>query len=382
MMAAIMGRTSSNNQKDTAAAADVNIAELSANSVLDLFESVYKSLEHRECAIKCLERCDEIWSDEEENGLPHSRALLVAGCAMDVAGTEDMGASKSARQMFVFGCMLVSTVLGAVSAEESEGGHPTLAADLLDAIEAGSGQTLARLVGCGLECLNQQTNLSVDVFLPVLRSVEELVRSLVRWQLTLSRADALLASGAITAALSTAASHPSSAAVYRILASILTALAGPNPESELCDALVALGVLPAIIHAIRTFATDSGEESLVELMMGLLDALTQSDNGRSEARTNGAAGAIDVLLASRPGQGDTDWQREAKVLRAVIASEDLAGVLSELNLPPDALEAASADADLSGRDPGPKAAAMAQPVGVAPIAHVYGLDGDTAWYWY
>ena len=79
------------NEKEVTAAANgnkaappleqVDVAELSAPAALELFEHAIASEAHLERAVACLERCDEIWTDDFDAGLPHARALAGARMA-------------------------------------------------------------------------------------------------------------------------------------------------------------------------------------------------------------------------------------------------------------------------------------------------------------
>ena len=455
----------------------------------------------RERCVACLERCEDLWDDawDEDEGiwdvkLPHDRALVAAGISMWLACERgDIGGKKCDRKLLVYACMLIRALLApVVDCHDDEGGRLVGApCTLVDRAETTLRQrtgdtsaTLLRLLATGLGMLDAAAggqrssqagdaqsapapSVTADVTVPVLGALCELIRAFVRpadpgdgsggyggggddrpttastedtlpmRALPVSRAVALFDSGALAAALATAAVHAASPELQRGVVHVLSATAGDAPEQlllpdggaesdqpiSMADRLVAIGALPPVVCAIRRHTT---HPRLMASAVHLVDALTSTGGGRRAARECDAAGALDSLIqlcagiAADDGGGgnvcDGDCGTLAsldvgrlKVLRAVVHSDDLASVLNELapgSVPTEdagvsGREAAAeadgreAEAEAAGREAeeeveaaGRKAEAEtagreAEAEAGPPVAQTWGGQlGETASYWY
>ena len=391
-----------------------NIEQLSADAALDLFSQLTLSgdlhdEDTKDMCVSCLERCDDIWSDsnDEDLPLPHQRALFALGAAMCLGTTIGLAASKATRKLFVYACMLLSAVLGSIAEEQSEGTDPSgVVADLIDATEAAldGGATLFQLVAAGLSALNEEAVPSAQVAVPVLRALETLIRSLHeprcddqgqgRACLPLPRAQALLDTDALSVAIATAALHAESKDVHAPVIGILQAAAGDDPAQRLSvDTLVSRGGLSTVVRTLRTFPQ---EAALMAQACLVLDFLTSTERGRLAAREADAAAALDgVIEACTKRQNAEERQDEAlldvnnlRVLRAVLASAELADVLQELapgaQFPVEVSFSKFAQGAQQGFAPQQAAASTTTTRSGAapPIAHTWGKEGDLAWYWY
>ena len=435
-----------------------NLSEMSVDAVLSeidrLTSAGHIDLESdKERCNQCLERCDELWDDDENwddrRNLPHARALLLCCAVMWIACKRgDLGTSKVDRRLFVYACMVLPACIVSVADEQNEWGYPAGAAELVDSTELALRErvkdpevTLAHLLATGLERLNEQPNPSSDVALPVLRALEGFVQGLVQWgdggddegktlgamsgvdrKLRVHHATALMQSGALATAIATAELHRSNSDVSICVLRMLVEAAGERPDRllvplddsassrsvSLCDALASLGALSLATHAIRSF-TQTG--SLMTVATRLLDLLTGTEGGRRAARECQAASALDVLIRQCTEDGDAEEEdegrgvagldfespkrddlagldvEELKVLRAVLGSEDIAGIMNELapgSMPDGAWEDDDmARGEVEGGEVQVESRGDAGNASNGPsIAHVCRKFGETAWYWY
>ena len=390
---------------------EATISQLSADEACDELDRCFRSTlseTDKELCIACLERCDTIWSDDDVwdhavDDFPNVRAVLLAGIAMWLTCERgDIGTHKVDRKMFVYACMLLPSVLGFIAYQQNEDGVEVGACDEIAAAEVElrkrtghASISLMRLLTAGLAKLNAMPDANVNVVVPVLAALAGVASACVqthdhprriatnapimtpgRRALAAPRAIELFESGALAEAIATAATHTAAHEVYRDLIRILTLLA-PSDDMEdaqaRCDALVSAGALPPALHAMRTFAE---QDRLVEQAVDVLDKLTCTEQGRRAARECNAAGAIDALIGIIEGGASVHLHvsiDELKVLRAVVVSEDITGIMSELA--PGLLQGVSEEAQSVAED---NEADLRCPC----VGYKYGPSGDTAWYWY
>ena len=410
------------------------IAEFSAEATFEAFDALTRSQTRRlsegevKLCVACVERCDAVYSAagnlEDPCSLPIRRGLVVVAHSMWLAATRgEMSTSKADRQLFVYSCMAFSSVWANIEFHQGEDGNEVGQAAWMDDAEADvqerTGDARATLAGSfaeGLGRLNsQQPPVNAAAMVPVLDALHQLVQSYVQSRphhngvvttmtrsLPSPRAGALLESGVIASAIAAASSHPTAISVHCRTLAFLDHVAGDRPHellladapikeppcssppTSLCDALVRLGALKAVVHAVRTFVKASdgegnddsdGEDDedkyyqteLLSSTLSLLNKLTQSDLGRQAARESDVVGAVDVLLSAHAH--DAELQRELTVLRAFVGSSDLEEMLGQL-APAMFSEAMAEEAQpLEQRGP--------------TVAQPYGEDGgDVAWYWY
>lgn len=428
-------------------------AELSAVGALDecdrILASGRLSEREKEHCIACLERCEELWSDEDSweydetfAELPHERALVSLGVAMSVACTHgEPSTNKADRKLFVYACMLLPAVVVPLADRQGGDGFPVGATTFVDAAEValrerirkldgGSNEvnvSLASLLATGLTRLNeQQPAPSADVAVPVLGALAALARSMLQcgeaggaaptigamhpaaMSLPVAHATSLLKSGAIAAAIATAAVHPTSREVSKHAIGALAAAAGDHPDRllmcdvqlsgvarhvSMCDALADVGALSPVVHAIRAFASP--------LAIELLDALTSTAVGRHAARACDAMSALDAQIIGCAEGGDEDGSDSSegsdaggldidqlKVLRAVIAADDLAAIMNELapgvglggctGVTDDAPDEEALDDSRAAETD----AQQGEESGGPPYMHGCAKTGVAAWYWY
>ena len=369
------------------------IADASAEDALDTLSALVEdsdpllAVDWAPRCLACLERCEDLWSDDERDQvLPHDHALKATAQVMLLALQPSLPYTNF-KKLFGYSCMLLSAVIEAVQEDEADEEAPPNAAVLLAAAEetlASAGMavdsptTFAALLAKGLEVVLERDASNADLALLMLRALRSLADGLALETpaadmapcaseegaaqsaappvaMVMADADvaALIGSRALAMALETARAHASSLRVHSCLTSILYAMlsggpaerrwlpaagstspaagstspaAGAEAPTSLCDALVCAGVLAPVVHALGSFAAD---EPLASRSMRILDALTRTEGGRRAAQELGAVRVLGELRV-----GDAERQREARVLGAFIASGEgsVEAVLSHLGL--------------------------------------------------
>jgi hypothetical protein len=345
------------------------IATLSRDSVHDLLDTLLTGAplvgEDKKRCIAGLERLEDIWSsghEDDKSTVPDAaRSISAAAIAMYAVsreaswhvaskngpGSHLFGAFPTAqedRQLFGFGCMLLSSVIDSLESEE-----PAELIRTLETADETAGRRvqverlpMERTIAFNLRQLNSSTKATprVDLSLLVMRALQSLVTARAAVP-DAQRLLVLLDSDALNAAVQTAELFPESNQIQSSLVGLLSAASGPTPDMIaldgvcaaarprgcLCDELVQLGSLPSLARIISTFTAD------VALMMSatdLLSALTRTEGGRATARDCGVLSALDSLMGAHGA--DDALQREMAVLRAYIRSDDLGDMLSELGV--------------------------------------------------